>query len=390
MPRRPADPPVTGAWRDGDPVASRRFAGLGPVALEFGGSLPDVRVAYETFGQPRHDARGRISNAVLVLHALTGDAHLSGPAGPGQPTPGWWDAIIGPGRPLDTDEWFLVAGNVLGGCQGSTGPSSLGPKGDPWGSAFPRVTVRDQVQVEALLADRLGIDRFAAVIGGSMGGMRALEWAAMFPDRVAAALVLATGAAASADQIGTQTAQVLAIENDPNWHGGDYYGTGAGPHAGLGIARRIAHLTYRSEYELDVRFGRSPQEPGSDRFSVQSYLDHHAGKLARRFDAASYVTLTDAMNTHDVGRGRGGVEAALRDVTGPLVVVAGIDSDRLYPLRQQQQIADLVPTADGLHVIHSDHGHDGFLIEAAQVGELVTHTLRRAAGAWSAGRAWSA
>ena len=148
--------------------------------------MPDVRVAYETFGEPRLDAHGTVANAVLVLHALTGDAHLAGPAGPGQPTPGWWDPVVGPGRPLDTDQWFIVAANVLGGCQGTTGPSSLAPDGRAWGSRFPRITVRDQVSAEALLADALGIDRFVAVIGGSMGGMRSLEWAVMHPSRVGA------------------------------------------------------------------------------------------------------------------------------------------------------------------------------------------------------------
>jgi homoserine O-acetyltransferase len=234
------------------------------------------------------------------------------------------------------------------------------------------LTIRDQVRAEALLADVLGIDQFAAVLGGSMGGMRALEWAIMYPDRVGAALVLAVGATATADQIGTQATQIAAVRADPAWAGGDYEGDG--PVTGLGIARRIAHLTYRSERELDLRFGRALQQDG--RFTVVSYLDHHAEKLVRRFDAGSYVALTEAMNTHDVGRGRGGAAAALAAITSP-VVVAGIGSDRLYPLRLQQELVDLIPTADGLHVIASDHGHDGFLIEAEQVGELIRHTLRR-------------
>jgi homoserine O-acetyltransferase/O-succinyltransferase len=364
-------------WRDGDPAAARRFADLGPLDLELGGHLPAVRMAYETWGRPRRDASG-IVNAVLVLHALTGDAHVTGPAGPGQPTPGWWDAVIGPGRALDTDRWFVVAANVLGGCQGTTGPASPGPEGRTWGSRFPAVTIRDQVAAEARLAQVLGVERFAAVLGGSMGGMRALEWAAQHPDRVGAALVLAVGAEASADQVATQSAQVLAITSDPAWHGGDFerdIADGvAGPVTGLGLARRIAHLTYRSESELDARFGRRVQDDG--RFAVVSYLDHHAVKLAGRFDAGSYVVLTEAMNTHDVGRGRGGVEAALRAIEVPMVV-AGVDSDRLYPLRQQQHIAELVPTADGLHVVHSAYGHDGFLLEAEQVGELIGRTLTR-------------
>ena len=344
-------------WRPGDPVADRRFADLGGFDPELGGHLPAVRIAYETWGRPQHDARG-ITNAVLVEHALTGDAHVRGAAGPGQPTPGWWDGLVGPGRALDTDRWFVVAANVLGGCQGSTGPWSAAPDGRPWAARFPALTIRDQVRVEALLADHLGVQRVAAVLGGSMGGMRALEWAAVYPERVGAALVLAVGAAASADQIATQSAQVLAIRSDPGH--------------GLGIARRIAHLTYRSELELDIRFGREVQDDG--RYTVVSYLDHHADKLADRFDADSYVVLTEAMNTHDVGRGRGGGAAALAAIDVPLVV-AGVDTDRLYPLRQQQFVADHAANVDGLHTVRSDHGHDGFLLETEQVGSLVRRTL---------------
>jgi homoserine O-acetyltransferase len=348
-------------WRTGDPVAGRRFADLGTIDLESGERLPDVRVAYETWGHPERDAQGAVTNAVLVEHALTGDAHVVGPAGDGQATPGWWSGLVGPGQALDTERWFVVAANVLGGCQGTTGPwSTNAADGRAWGSRFPALTIRDQVQAEALLADHLGIARLAAVLGGSMGGMRALEWAATHPDRVGAALVLAVGAAASADQLATQGVQVLAIRSDAEH--------------GLGLARRIAHLTYRSERELDLRFGRTVQDDG--RWAVGSYLDHHAEKLADRFDAGSYVVLTEAMDTHDVGRGRGGVPAALAAIRVPLVV-AGVDSDRLYPLHQQQFVAEHAPTADGLHVIHSDHGHDGFLLEVDQVGALVRHTLAR-------------
>lgn len=368
----------TGAGRRPEPPARRRFAELGPLTLESGASLPGLTVGYETFGQAR-TVEGRIVNAVLVLHALTGDAHVSGPAGPGQPTPGWWDGVIGPGRALDTDSWFVVAGNVLGGCRGSTGPSSIAPDGRAWGSRFPRITVRDQVAVERLLSDRLGIRRWAAVLGGSMGGMRALEWAISWPDRVGAALVLATGAAASADQIGTQSAQLLAITADPHWQGGDYHGGGESPVTGLGLARRIAHLSYRTATELADRFGNRKQPGRHDLFAVQSYLDHHADKLVGRFDAGSYVSLTDAMNTHDVGRGRGGVAAALASVGVPLVV-GGIGTDRLYPIGLQAEIAGGVPTCTGLDVITSPYGHDGFLIESDQVGALVRRTLALSQG----------
>jgi homoserine O-acetyltransferase len=374
-PLRPV--PASGAWREGDPPGDRQFLDLpGPLRLEAGGELPAVRVAYETWGtlSPARD------NAVLVLHALTGDSHLTGPAGPAHRAPGWWNAMVGPGRPLDTERWYLVCPNILGGCQGTTGPSSLAPDERPWGSRFPEITVRDQVAVEHRFTDALEIDRWAGVMGGSMGGMRALEWLISHPDRVESGLVLAVGAAATADEIGLQTAQLHAIWADDGYAGGDYYEAkeGAGPHRGLGVARRIAHLSYRCEGELEQRFGRMPQD-GEDvlhggRYAVQSYLDHHADKLAHRFDANSYVVLTQAMNTHDVGRDRGGVPAALATITSP-VVVAGIDSDRLYPIHLQQEIANAVPTTDGLRVVTSEYGHDGFLVETEAVGALLRETL---------------
>jgi homoserine O-acetyltransferase len=339
-----------------------------------------VRIAYETWGtlNPAHD------NAIMVQHALTGDSHVSGPAGPGHPTPGWWEGLIGPGCPLDTDLWFVVASNVIGGCQGTTGPSSQAPDGRPWGSRFPFVTVRDQVAAEAALADRLGISAWAAVLGGSMGGMRALEWAVTYPERVRRCIVLACSAYASAEQIAWCQPQLLAIRQDPDFAGGDYYGRPQGPDLGLGLARRIAHVTYRSEPELDTRFGRAAQgheEPlgGGGRYAVESYLDHHARTLAARFDANSYLVLTESMNSHDVGRGRGGVKAALERVTADLVVVA-VDSDRLYPPRLSYEISQASACAGPTQVITSDHGHDGFLIEIEQVGQIVRESLSRTPG----------
>jgi len=369
--------PPSGAWKEGDHPGDRKFADLGPIELELGGHLPNVRVAYETWGELNEDS----SNAVLVLHALTGDSHVVGPAGPGHATAGWWDGLIGPGAPIDSGRWFVVASNVLGGCQGTTGPSSIRANSQPWGSAFPRITVRDQVDVEAALANHLGIAKWASLVGGSMGAMRVLEWLVGYPSRTAAALVLAVGATATGDQIGTQSAQLRAIRSDPKWRGGDYYNSadGDGPDAGMGLARRVAHLTYRSAEELQARFGNEPQD-GEDplldgRFAVESYLDHQATKLARRFDAGTYVALTDAMSTYDVGRGRGGVAAALGTITAP-VIVAGVDSDRLYPIGLQRELAELIPTTvSGLRVVHSDFGHDGFLIERDAVGALVRESL---------------
>lgn len=368
-----------GAWEDDESPGHRRFLHVGALDLETGGHLPDVVVAYETWG--RLDATG--SNAVLIEHALTGDSHVIGPKGPGHPSEGWWEGLIGPGRALDTDRWFVVASNVLGGCRGTTGPSSPHPDGTAWGGRFPYVTTRDQVEVEARLADRLGIRTWASVIGGSMGGMRVLEWAVTHPARVASAVVLASTAYATADQIAWCHPQILAITGDPDFRDGDYYGSGRLPEAGLGVARRIAQVTYRSDEELSGRFGRDAQGAASPvgaggQFAVESYLDHHAGKLARRFDANSYVVLTRSMNSHDVGRGRGGVAAALAGVRARTLVVA-IDSDRLYPPRLSEEVVAAVPGAR-LAVIRSPHGHDGFLLETREVGRLLTDHLTMTPG----------
>lgn len=371
-------PPASGAWRESDPVGGRLFAGIGPFEFESGGSLPYVRLAYET--------QGRLSaardNAVLVLHALTGDSHVVGAPGRGHPTPGWWNGIVGPGKAIDTDRWFVVTPNMLGGCQGSTGPASLAPDGYEWGPRFPYTTVRDQVRAMAALADAIGIDTWAAVVGGSMGGMHALEWAIMYPDRVQRMAVIAAPPLTSADQIGQNSVQVEAIRTDPLFRGGQYYDAedGDGPHRGLALARRMALLNYRSPVELNDRFQRSWQSGISPmgeggRFAVESYLDFHGNKFTRRFDANSYITLVEAMNSHDVGRGRGGVAAALGRVTARALVV-GIDSDRLFPVEGQELIAAHLPqNIDGPSpaVIESGFGHDGFLIE----NKLVGHELGR-------------
>jgi len=350
---------------------------IGDVTLETGAVVPDVRLAVQRWGE----LSPALDNVVLVEHALTGDSHVVGNPDAIHKLPGWWDGMVGSGAPMDTDQWCVIAINVLGGCQGSTGPSSIASDGKPWGSRFPAVSIRDQVTAEAALLDRLGVRRLAAVVGGSMGGMRVLEWMIGTPDRVAAALVLAVGARATADQIGTQTTQIAAITADPDWQGGDYHGSGRAPLTGMGIARRIAHLTYRTEEELDARFANKAQD-GEDpydggRWAVQSYLDHQAGKLAKRFDPATYVLLTEAMNRHDVGRGRGGITAALTGTPVPCVV-GGVDSDRLYPLHTQQELADLLPGCDGLEIVLSRDGHDGFLTETEAVGELLVETMRLA------------
>jgi homoserine O-acetyltransferase/O-succinyltransferase len=346
-------------------------------ALEAGGTLPSVTVAYEAWGELAPDA----SNAVLVLHALTGDSHATGPAGPGHRHPGWWDGMIGPGASLDTDRLFVVCPNVLGGCQGTTGPASIAPDSRMYGPRFPRITIRDQVAVEAALADKLDVARWHTVVGGSMGGMRVLEWAAGLPSRVERAVVISVGAQATAEQIGLCSVQIHAIRADPKWRGGDYYDAapGDGPHRGLAIARAIGQISYRSELELQERFAREYQG-GEDpftggRYAVESYLDYHGDRLARRYDANTYIVLSDAMNHHDVGRDRGGIAAALARVEAA-VTVAGMSSDRLYPLRLQDELAELIPTTSSVEVVETIRGHDGFLVEADAVGKIISKAVQ--------------
>jgi homoserine O-acetyltransferase len=371
-------PSATGAWREGDPAGDRRFATIGALELERGGHLPSVRIAYETWGTLDATA----SNAILVLHALTGDSHVTGAPGKGHATAGWWSGNVGPGKAIDTDEWFVVAPNMLGGCQGSTGPASHSPLGREWGSDFPFVTIRDQVAAQAVFSRSIGIERWAAVVGGSMGGMQALEWAVGHPDRVERVAVLAAPPTSRADQIALNSVQIEAVRMDPAFADGEYYeaADGDGPHRGLALARRMALLNYRSPGELNDRFERSWQSGlsplgGGGRYAVESYLDFHGNKFTRRFDANSYITLLEAMNSHDIGRGRGGVASALGRASAKALVL-GIDSDRLFPVENQRLIARHLPAnIDGTAavVIGSDFGHDGFLIEDALVG---TH-LRR-------------
>lgn len=373
-------PPATGAWRDGDPVGGRLFTRLGSQSLEFSGELPSVRVAYETWGTLNADA----SNAVLLLHALTADSHATGAAGPGHSTTGWWSSMVGAGLAIDTDRWFVICPNALGGCQGTTGPSSSAPDGQEWGSRFPYVTIRDIVNVHAALADELGIQRFAAVIGGSMGGMQALEWAVSYPERVERLGVLAAPAQSNADEISLNSIQVESIRMDEGFQGGDYYDAkdGDGPHKGLALARRIALLSYRSPDELNARFHRSWQSDinplnGQGRFAVESYLDFHGNKFTRRFDANSYISLANAMSSHDVGRDRGGIETALAGVTARSLVL-GINSDRLFPVSAQHEVARLLPNGiDGQNavILDSEFGHDAFLIEHDLVGPELRRLL---------------
>ncbi|UOQ89749.1 homoserine O-acetyltransferase [Agromyces endophyticus] len=372
--------PATGAWREGDPVGDRRFVGIGDLPLESGATLPGVRIAYEQWGtlSPARD------NAVLVLHALTGDSHVLGDAGEGHASSGWWAGVVGPGLAVDTDRWFVVAPNVVGGCQGSTGPASLAPDRVEWGARFPFLTIRDQVRAQIAFARAIGIERFAAVIGGSMGAMHVLEWAIEAPEAVERIAVLAAPAATTADQIALNSVQIEAIRTDPAFRAGAFYDAadGEGPTRGLALARRMAMLNYRTAAELNDRFERSWQSEldplgGEGRFAVESYLDFHGNKFTRRFDANSYIVLTESMNSHDIGRGRGGVAAALGMVQAKSLVL-GIDSDRYFPLAGQVEVA--AGLAHSVHgpapvVVSSDFGHDAFLIERDVVGTELARLL---------------
>lgn len=379
--------PVTGAWRPGDPPGCREFHTFAtdhPFAVESGEVLRDVTVAYETWGSLNADA----SNAVLVCHAWTGDSHAAGRAGPGHPTPGWWDDCIGPGKHIDTNRWFVVCPNVLGGCQGSTGPASPHPEdGAPYGSRFPVLTIRDMVRHQSRLMRHLGIDRWASVIGGSMGGMQVLEWAITYPEKVRSIVPIASTMQASAQQIAWGAIGRRAIRLDPRWRGGDYYDAapGDGPWEGLGVARQVAQVTFRSDNAFTERFGRelADQESVGDtfglwqEFEVERYLAYHGDKLVRRFDANSYLIIGKAMDLHDVARGRGSLERAMARIRVPNLTI-GINSDILYPPYQQRQMSRLL-SRTGLPSsyieIDSPHGHDAFLIHFDQVGEPIAKFL---------------
>jgi homoserine O-acetyltransferase/O-succinyltransferase len=383
----PSALPVTGAWHPGEPAGTRQFLELPPdrpFALEGGGLLRGATVAFETWGtlSPERD------NAVLVCHALTGDSHAAGDMPPGHPSPGWWNGVIGPGLALDTDRYLVVCVNVLGGCQGSTGPASPHPDdGRPWGSRFPVVSIRDMVRTQAAVADRLGVRRWLAAVGGSMGGMQVLEWGVMYPERVRSLIPIATSAAASAQQIGWWSSGRRAIRLDPRWRGGDYYDAepGDGPHEGLATARMMSMMTFRSDDVFSTRFGREVVEPIDgfslwQRFQVERYLEYQGDKLVRRFDANSYLLLTKAMDLHDMARGRGGYHPAFERLRDIRLLSVGISSDILYPPHQAREITQLARSAgvDADYAeIESPHGHDGFLIELDALGDILGRFLTR-------------
>ncbi|MGB9662958.1 MAG: homoserine O-acetyltransferase MetX [Moorellaceae bacterium] len=349
------------------------------LVLECGARLGPITVAYETYG--RLNAAG--DNAILVLHALTGSAHVAGWHQIGERTPGWWDPMVGPGRPLDTERYFVICSNVLGGCYGTTGPSSLNPAtGKPYGLDFPVITIRDMVKVQKALLDSLGVKRLVTAIGGSMGGMQALEWGIMYPDFVDSIIVIAAPGRTSAMNIAFNTVQREAIYMDPGWCGGNYYGT-PGPARGLALARMIGTITYKSDESWSFKFARAVNGGLENlfrldgRFEVENYLYYQGRKLVERFDANCYLYLTKAMDLHDVSRGFPSYEDALARIKCPCLTI-GISSDILFPTYQVKEIVDIIHKVGGRAVyreLHSPYGHDAFLIEFAQLGAIVREFL---------------
>ena len=364
-------------------IVATRFAHFDePLPLRSGAVLPTFTLAYETYGRLNADQ----SNAVLVCHALSGDAHVAGyhtddPA----ERPGWWDDAIGPGKMFDTDHFFVICSNVIGGCRGSTGPSSPAPDGKPWGLRFPVVTVADMVQAQARLLDRLGIRRLFAAAGGSMGGMQALEWAVQVPDRVAHVLFIASTPRSSAQNIAFNAIGRAAIVNDPRWNRGDYYDD-ASPDGGLAVARMVGHITYMSDHSLETKFGRRlqgfealPYTLGGPEFAVESYLGYQGEKFVSRFDANSYLYITKALDYFDIGEGYDSLDAALARLQASVLVVS-FSSDWLYTEAQARDLTDALrrvgrPVEE--HRVQALYGHDSFLVEVETMTAIVGGYLKR-------------
>jgi homoserine O-acetyltransferase/O-succinyltransferase len=328
-----------------------------PFELECEASLPEVDIAYRTWGDASNAAHG----AILICHALTGSADVDA----------WWPEIIGPGKAFDPASDFIICSNILGSCYGTTGPLSANPAtGDRYRGDFPAVSIRDMVELQRLLLDALGVQKIAVITGPSLGGMQALEWAISYPDRIGAVVPIGVGGRHSAWCIGVSEAQRAAIAADPNWKGG-FYSDDAPPTNGLAAARMMAVCTYRSWQSFDERFGRDRRE---QQFEVQSYLQYQGAAINRRFDANTYVGLTHAMHSHDLSRGRGRYPEILETIEQPALVVS-VSTDALYPPQEQQILADHLPNAR-YEVLSSSHGHDGFLIEAGALGEMISSFRR--------------
>ncbi len=350
-----------------------------PFVLESGESIGPVTLAYETYGRLDADA----SNAILILHALTGDAHAAG-FHEGDTNPGWWDDMIGPGRAFDTDRYFVICSNILGGCKGSTGPSSENPLTKrPYGLEFPVITIGDMVNAQKRLLDHLGIDRLLAVVGGSMGGMQALQWVVSYPEKVTSAILIATTAEHTPQQIAFNEVARQAIMADPNWNNGDYYGLDL-PDKGLSVARMIGHITYMSDDSMNEKFGRRVKDKKqpfkfSPEFEVEGYLHYRGYNFINRFDPNSYLYITKAVDSFTVANGKP-LYKLLEGVRTRVLIIA-FSSDWLYPPNQSQQIvkACKVAGADATYCeLKSSYGHDAFLVEFDEQTYLYSHFLKKA------------
>lgn len=353
-----------------------------PFLVESGHSFQDLIVAFETYGKLNHAG----DNCILVIHALTGSAHAAGRHSPDDRLPGWWDPLIGPGRTLDTDKYFLICPNVLGSCYGTTGPASLNPDtGKPFGMSFPVFNIRDMVHLQKRLLDKLGVKRLITAVGGSMGGMQVLEWLINYPEFLHSGITIAAAGRLSAQTIAYNQMQRKAICLDPAWSQGDYHNS-PGPQKGLALARMIATITYKGNNSFDQRFGRAFSGLTTDdyyrldsTFEVENYLQYQGDKLVKRFDANCYLYLTKAMDLHDIGFPFNAYKEAFARIKAPVLAV-GVNSDILYPVDQQKEIVELVQLHGGTafyQEISSPHGHDGFLIEFEQLGQIITDFLVR-------------
>ena len=380
----PDSAPTADALSDGGGVF--RLPAGQALTLDSGARLEGLEVAYRTFGVLNADR----SNAVLVCHALTGDQHAAGKH-PVSGKDGWWSRLIGPGLPLDPDKHFIICSNVIGGCMGSSGPSSINPAtGEVWGLTFPVITIADMVRAQALLIDHLGIDTLFAVVGGSMGGMQALQWAADYPSRLFAAVIVASAPRHSAQNIAFHEVGRQAIMADPDWRGGDYAAARKKPEKGLAVARMAAHITYLSEAALQRKFGRELQRDGLSwgfdaDFQVESYLRHQGASFVDRFDANSYLYITRAMDYFDLAQAHDGVLArAFTPARDVRFCVLSFTSDWLYPTSESRDIVRALNAAGaraGFVEIESDKGHDAFLLDEPVMQSALAGFLSSAAAA---------
>ncbi len=366
-------------------VQTEYFHHPGRLALQSGAALDGFTLAYETYGR----LNAEHSNAILICHAWSGDAHLTGRYGPADDKPGWWDDAVGPGKAFDTNRYFVVCSNVLGGCSGSTGPSSINPAtGKPWALAFPMVTISDMVEAQRLLSDHLGIAQWLCVSGGSMGGMQALQWAVAYPARVRNVIALASTARLSPQTIALNEVPRQAIYADPNWNRGDYYDK-TPPNAGLAVARMIGHITFLSDESMREKFGRRLRAGNGSgygftfeaEFEVETYLKYRGDSFTKRFDANAFLYLSKAMDYFDLSYGLPSLAAAFRGVTTRFLVVS-YTSDWLYPSGQSKELVRAL-LQNGIDVtyvdIDSNFGHDAFLLEVDRLAELTRDFLGRAA-----------